>query len=74
MFKAIILLKKKSEVSSEEFKSWWINSHSPKASQLPKIRKLCFNLVINDGERLMMVLLSNGLTAKKILKMLMRVI
>ena len=51
MFKAIILLKKKSEVSSEEFKSWWINSHSPKAAQLPKIRKLCFNLVINDGDK-----------------------
>ena len=51
MFKAIILLKKKSEVSSEEFKSWWINSHSPKASKLPKISKLCFNLVINDGEK-----------------------
>lgn len=51
MFKAIILLKKKSEVSSKEFKSWWINSHSPKASKLPKIRKLCFNLVINDGDK-----------------------
>ena len=51
MFKAIILLKKKNEVSSEEFKNWWINDHSSKAAMLPKIRKLCFNLVENDSEK-----------------------
>ena len=51
MFKAIILLKKKEEVSAEEFKNWWINSHSSKAAMLPKIRKLCFNLVENEGDK-----------------------
>ena len=51
MFKVIILLKKKEEVSSEEFKNWWINSHSSKAAMLPKIRKLCFNLVENEGDK-----------------------
>ena len=51
MFKAIILLKKKEEVSSEEFKNWWINSHSSKAAMLPRIRKLCFNLVENEGDK-----------------------
>ena len=48
MFKAIILLKKKEDVTPEQFKDWWINSHSPKAAKLPNIRKLCFNLVEND--------------------------
>ena len=51
MFKAIILLKKKEEVSSEEFINWWINSHSSKAAMLPKIRKLCFNLVENEDDK-----------------------
>ena len=51
MFKAIILLKKKEEVSSEEFKNWWINSHSSKAAMLPKIRKLCLKFVDNEGEK-----------------------
>ena len=51
MFKAIILLKKKEEVTAEEFKKWWINSHSSKAANLPKIRKLCFNLVENEGDK-----------------------
>ena len=51
MFKAIILLKKKTNVSSEEFSNWWLKHHSPKASKLPNIRKLCFNLVISDGDQ-----------------------
>ena len=51
MFKAIILLKKKEDVTPEQFKDWWINSHSPKAAMLPNIRKLCFNLVENEGEK-----------------------
>ena len=51
MLKAIILLKKKNEVSSEDFKNWWINEHSSKAAMLPKIRKLCFNLVENDSDK-----------------------
>ena len=43
MFKAIILLKKKEEVSSEEFKNWWIGEHAKLAIQLPGLKKLCFN-------------------------------
>ena len=50
MFKAIILLKKKNEVSPEDFENWWINEHSSKAAMLPKIRKLCFNLVENNSD------------------------
>ena len=50
MFKAIILLKKKNEVSPEDFENWWINEHSSKAAMLPKIRKLCFNLVENYSD------------------------
>ena len=46
MFKAMILLKKKDSFTTEQFKNWWLNEHSPMASKLPKIKKLCFNLVV----------------------------
>ena len=51
MFKAIILLKKKTNVSAEEFSDWWLKKHSPKAAKLPNVRKLCFNLVVDDGSQ-----------------------
>ena len=51
MFKAIILLKKKTNVSSEEFRDWWLKEHSLKAAKLRNVRKLCFNLVIDDGHQ-----------------------
>ncbi len=48
MFKAIILLKRKENMTHEEFEHWWITEHAPLARQLPKVRKICFNLA-NDG-------------------------
>ena len=51
MFKAIILLKKKTNVTPEEFSDWWLKEHSPKAAKLPNVRKICFNLVIDDGNQ-----------------------
>jgi uncharacterized protein (TIGR02118 family) len=47
-FKAIILLKRKDEMSSEEFANWWLEEHSKLARQLPGLQKLCFNLVVNE--------------------------
>ena len=48
MFKAMILLTRREDLSSEEFADWWLNRHLPLARSLPGLRKLCFNLV-TDG-------------------------
>ena len=48
MFKAMILLKKKEQLSQREFRNWWLGEHSKLAIQLPGLRKLCFNPV--NGE------------------------
>ena len=65
MFKAIILLKKKEDVTPEQFKDWWINSHSPKAAKLTLLKM--------KVKKLLTVSLNNGLIVKKILRMLMLV-
>lgn len=49
MFKAIILLKRREDMSHEEFKNWWLVEHAPKAAQLPKVRKIVFNLADDGG-------------------------
>lgn len=49
MFKAIILLKRKSELTHEEFADWWLNHHTLKVKTLPNVKKVVFNLVDNDG-------------------------
>lgn len=48
MFKAIILLKRKEDMTHEEFKNWWLVEHTPLARQLPNVRKICYNLA-DDG-------------------------
>ena len=45
MFKAMILLKKKEQLSQREFRNWWLGEHSKLAIQLPGLRKLSFNPV-----------------------------
>ncbi len=49
MFKAIILLKRREDMSHEEFKKWWLTEHAPLASQLPGVKKICFNLAEDGG-------------------------
>lgn len=49
MFKAIILLKRREDMSHEEFKNWWLSEHAPLAAQLPNVRKICFNLADDGG-------------------------
>ena len=48
MFKAMILLTRKEELSLSDFKNWWLNEHSKLASKLPGLKKACFNLVKNE--------------------------
>jgi uncharacterized protein (TIGR02118 family) len=48
MFKAIILLKRREDMTHDEFKQWWLVDHSSLAAQLPNVRKIVFNLA-EDG-------------------------
>jgi uncharacterized protein (TIGR02118 family) len=47
MFKAIILLTRRDDMTSADFRNWMLVRHSPLAKQLPGVRKLVFNIVEN---------------------------
>ena len=49
MFKAIILLTRREDMSHDEFRTWWFDEHAPLAAQLPGVRKIVFNLAENDS-------------------------
>ena len=48
MFKVMIQLTRKEELSRSDFKNWWLNEHSKLASKLPGLKKACFNLVKDE--------------------------
>lgn len=48
MFKAIILLRRRDDMTHDEFASWWLGAHAPLAARLPGVRRICFNLC-DDG-------------------------
>ena len=48
MFKAMIMLTRRSDMTHEEFVSWWLDEHAPLAAQLPGVRRITFN-VVEDG-------------------------
>ena len=48
-FKAVILLKRRQDMSHEEFHSWWLGEHAPLAAQLPGVRRIVFNLAQDGG-------------------------
>ena len=52
MFKAVILLSRRADMSAEEFRSWWLGEHAPLAARLPGVRRIVFNAVdaANDME------------------------
>ena len=50
MFKAMILLKRKEEMSFAEFKNWLLIEHAPRARQLPGLKRAVFNLVAGAGD------------------------
>ena len=45
MFKAIILLSRREDLSADDFRRWWLDEHAPLARQLPACRRLVFNLL-----------------------------
>lgn len=50
MFKAMILLTRREDMSHAEFAHWWLHEHSSLASTLPKVRKVVFNEVAEGFE------------------------
>ncbi len=50
MFKAVILLTRRADLTHDQFAEWWLVDHAPLAAQLPGVRRLCFNLVDPTGE------------------------
>jgi uncharacterized protein (TIGR02118 family) len=45
MFKAIIVLSRRTDMTHEEFVEWWLEEHAPLAARLPGLRRLVFNVV-----------------------------
>ena len=45
MFKMIILMRKKQGMSDEEFANYWLRTHAPLASKMPRLRKYVVNTV-----------------------------
>jgi uncharacterized protein (TIGR02118 family) len=50
MFKAMIMLTRRGDLTHAEFVDWWLKEHSPLASSLPHLRKLVFNVVDPGAE------------------------
>ena len=48
MFKAMIVLTRREDMTHAEFAQWWLQKHDSMAGALPKIRKVVFNEVA-DG-------------------------
>jgi len=45
MVKAMIFLKRREDMSIDEFRSWWIDRHRPIAERLPGLHRHAFNLL-----------------------------
>ena len=52
MFKVMILLTRKKELSRSDFKNWWLNEHSKLAAKLPGLKKACFNIAKNEDTQI----------------------
>jgi uncharacterized protein (TIGR02118 family) len=48
MFKAMILLTRRADMTHEEFVRWWLVEHVPLASGLPNVRRVILN-VVDEG-------------------------
>ena len=51
MFKLIVLLKKKDDITEEEFTKHWLNIHVPLAKTLPGVRRYVANIVKKPPNR-----------------------
>jgi uncharacterized protein (TIGR02118 family) len=48
MFKAMIMLTRRADLTHADFVAWWLTEHVPLASGLPGVRKVVLN-VVDDG-------------------------
>jgi uncharacterized protein (TIGR02118 family) len=48
VFKAMILLSRREDMTSDEFRRWWLDEHRPLALQLPGLRRMVVNIVEAD--------------------------
>lgn len=45
MFKAMILLTRREDMTHDEFVGWWLGDHALLAASLPGVRRVAFNVV-----------------------------
>lgn len=50
MFKAMVMLSRRHDMSADEFRHWWLNDHAPLAAQLAGVRRVIFNEVADSSE------------------------
>jgi uncharacterized protein (TIGR02118 family) len=48
MFKVMIGLVRRDDMTHEEFAHWWLQEHAPRARTLPGVRRIAFNLLDGD--------------------------
>lgn len=49
MFKAMIFLKRRNDMSLTEFVDWWTREHAPLAARLTGVRGVHFNVIHSNG-------------------------
>jgi len=47
--KLMIGLVRRSDMTHDDFASWWLNEHAPLARTLPDVQRIRFNLLDGDG-------------------------
>jgi uncharacterized protein (TIGR02118 family) len=50
MFKAMILLFRRDDMTADEFRTWWLDEHAPLAALLPGAKRVHFNVVADGGD------------------------
>ena len=49
MFKVVYLLKRKNEMSLEDFRNYWLTKHVPLVLKLPNLKRYSVNISTRDG-------------------------
>ena len=49
-FKAVILLRRRDDMTPEQFRHWWLHEHAPLAAQLPGVRRIVFNAASDNDD------------------------
>ena len=49
-FKAVILLRRRDDMTPEEFRQWWLHDHAPLAARLPGVRRIVFNAAADNDD------------------------